>query len=52
MTLYVSKLPVTAEICIKKYRSTALLEFLHCTPVGSKLGSYMPNMAMPDLNKC
>ena len=28
-----------------------LLEFLHCTPVGSKLGSYMPNMAMPDLNK-
>ena len=26
-------------------------EFLHCTPVGSKLGSYKPNMAMPDLNK-
>ena len=27
------------------------LEFLHCTPVGSKLGSYMPNVALPDLNK-
>ena len=27
------------------------IEFLHCTPVGSKLGSYMPNMAMPNLNK-
>ena len=27
------------------------LEFLHYIPVGSKLGIYMPNMAMPDLNK-
>ena len=29
----------------------SLLEFLHCTPVGCKLDSYMPNMAMLDLNK-
>ena len=29
----------------------AIVEFLQCTPVGSKLGSYMPNMAMPNLNK-
>ena len=28
-----------------------ILEFLHCTPVGSKPGSDMPNMAVPDLNK-
>ena len=28
-----------------------LLEFLHCIPVGSKSGSDMPNMAVPDLNK-
>ena len=27
------------------------VEFLHCTPVGSKPGSDMPNMAVPDLNK-
>ena len=27
------------------------LEFLHCAPVGSKPGSDMPNMAVPDLNK-
>ena len=31
--------------------SRVILEFLHCTPVGSKPGSYMPNMAMPYLNK-
>ena len=28
-----------------------VVEFLHCTPVGSKRGSYMPNMAVPDFNK-
>ena len=33
------------------YRLQVSLEFLHCTPVGSKPGSYMPNMAAPDLNK-
>ena len=31
--------------------SIFLSEFLHCTPVGSKPGIYMPNMAVPDLNK-
>ena len=29
----------------------SVLEFLHCTPVGSKLNTYIPNMAVPDLNK-
>ena len=28
-----------------------LTTVLHCTPVGCKLGSYVPNMAVPDLNK-
>ena len=28
-----------------------LLEFLHCISVGSKPGSYMPNMTVHDLNK-
>ena len=28
-----------------------LVGLLHCTPVGSKPGSDMPNMAVPDLNK-
>ena len=35
----------------KELQDHDLLEFLHCTPVGSKLGSYMPNMAVPNLNK-
>ena len=28
-----------------------LIEFLHCTLVGNQPGSYMPNMAVPNLNK-
>ena len=33
------------------YNVKILIEFLHCTPVGSKPGSDMPNMVVPDLNK-
>ena len=28
-----------------------VIRVLHCTPVGSKPGSYIPYMAVPDVNK-
>ena len=46
-------LPAWGTQCTKPISRShlALLEFLHRTPRGSKLGSYMPNMAVNDLNK-
>ena len=38
-------------VCNSVLCHCTLLESLHCTPVGSKPGSYMLNMAVPDLNK-
>ena len=43
---YYSELQVIRDLAPR-----SSLEFLHCTPVGRKPGSYMPNMAVPDLNK-